>query len=465
MNDSHASLYLISRLGAAALNLLSVAVFTRLATPAVYGGYLVGFATGFIVFATGCQWLLHAHFGVYTPTRAARLAGALIVALTASTALGTALLLGAVAIHVVAPDAALGIGILTLGFVIHVGAVELGRARLLVAQVTAAGLLRGALMLTLGSGALLLAQSASLLLIAIGLGQALAAAPVLLALWRGGIARPERSDIVALLRYGWPLIGALAATALALNIDRLMLDRLGGAALVGPYGAISDVTRQSFVVLGEAVAAAYVSQAKALGADIAGRRAILQRAFVTLWVIVMLGITGWLVLGQGLLAIVLDPEFAAAAPSILPLIVLGTGALTLRAFYFGQAIYFAGSARREVGASLLMLAVAASGALVLIPPFGATGAAGAFALSQLVGLMSFLIADHRTRLMPVSPGLAGIALALCMLAGFVGMLLLNLHGWWAALTPVLLAAIMLGLGWDLFGARQLLAGAMARRRQ
>src|SRR5690606_15668196 len=135
-------------------------------------------------------------------------------------ALGAALLLGAVAIHAVAPDAALGVGILTLGFVIHVGAVELGRARLLVAQVTAAGLLRGVLMLALGSGALLLAQSASLLLIAIGLGQALAAAPVLLALWRGGIARPECSDIVALLRYGWPLIGALAATALALNIDR-----------------------------------------------------------------------------------------------------------------------------------------------------------------------------------------------------------------------------------------------------
>lgn len=50
MSDRHASLYLVSRLAAAVLNLVSVAVFTRLATPEVYGGYLVGFATSFVVF-------------------------------------------------------------------------------------------------------------------------------------------------------------------------------------------------------------------------------------------------------------------------------------------------------------------------------------------------------------------------------------------------------------------------------
>ncbi|HTM76824.1 MAG TPA: polysaccharide biosynthesis protein, partial [Devosia sp.] len=60
MNDRHASLYLVSRVFAAALNLVAVAAFTRLAPPAVFGDYLVGFATGFIVFGTAFQWLLHA---------------------------------------------------------------------------------------------------------------------------------------------------------------------------------------------------------------------------------------------------------------------------------------------------------------------------------------------------------------------------------------------------------------------
>ncbi|MHA6689829.1 polysaccharide biosynthesis protein [Devosia sp. A449] len=457
MNDHHASLYMVSRLGAAGLNLLSVAIFTRLATPAVYGVYLVGFATSFIVFATLCQWLLHAHFGVYAPARAARLAGALIVALGAVTALGSVLLLLALATGLVAPETALGIAVLSLGFIIHIGAVELGRARLLVAEVTASGLLRGVLILALGSLALLLAQSASLLLTAIGLGQALAAAPVLRALWRDGIARPEPGDVMALLRYGWPLIVALAAAALALNLDRLVLERLAGAAAVGSYGAVSDVTRQSFVVLGEAIAAAYVSQAKALGADTAQRRAILRRAFLTLWTIVLLGMTGWLVLGPGLLGVLLDADYAAAAPAILPFIVLGTGALTLRAYYFGQVIYFAGSVRREVIANIAMLALTAIGVAILVPAFGPTGAAAAFALAQLGGLLGFLIADRQTRLMPVDLARAGLALLVCAGTSIVGLMLLHLAGWWVALLPVLAASLWLGWRWDLFGARQLLA--------
>lgn len=465
LSDRHASLYLVSRLGAAVLNLLSVAVFTRLATPAVYGGYLVGFATSFIVFASLCQWLLHAHFGIYAPARAARLAGALLVALGAVTAASGLLLLCGIVAGLVTAEAGLGIAILSLGFIIHVGAVELGRARLLVAEVTAAGLLRGVLMLALGSLALLLAQSATLLLLAIGVAQALAAAPVLQALWRSGIARPRRGDVMALLHYGWPLILALAAAALALNLDRLVLERLAGAAAVGPYGAVSDVTRQSFVVLGEAIAAAYVSQAKALGADTTARAVLLRRAFITLWSIVLLGMTGWLVLGTGLLGLVLDASYADAAPAILPWIVLGTGALTLRAFYFGQAIYFAGSVQREVAASLVMLAIAALAVAALIPAFGATGAACAFALSQLGGLLAFLIADRHTRLMPVEPGRAGLASIICACAGLTGLLLLPRAGWWVALLPVLGAAMWLGWRWDLFGMRQLLLPAPASRRQ
>ncbi|MFK4813055.1 hypothetical protein ACI3KW_22890, partial [Devosia sp. ZW T5_3] len=88
MSDRHASLYLVSRLAAAVLNLVSVAVFTRLATPEVFGDYLIGFAAAFIVFGGLFQWLMHAHFGVFKPDRAARLAGALLVALAAAGVLG-----------------------------------------------------------------------------------------------------------------------------------------------------------------------------------------------------------------------------------------------------------------------------------------------------------------------------------------------------------------------------------------
>ncbi|MDB5535653.1 MAG: Membrane protein involved in the export of O-antigen and teichoic acid, partial [Devosia sp.] len=244
MSDRHASLYLVSRVAAAVLNLVSVALFTRLAPPDVFGHYLVGFATGFIVFGTAFQWLLHAHFGVYTPARAARLAGALSALLGAIALAALMVLAGAIAFRLIDAPQGLGIAALVLGLVVHIAAVEVGRAQLLVGQVTAASLLRGVLMLAFGCATLLVLKDATALLAAIGLAHVLAALPVLLALqrgiWKAGFVSPERSDVLALLTYGWPLILALMAGALSINLDRIALGWWVGAGAVGPYGAVAD---------------------------------------------------------------------------------------------------------------------------------------------------------------------------------------------------------------------------------
>ena len=465
MSDRHASLYLVSRLAAAILNLVSVAVFTRLATPQVYGSYLVGFATSFVIFGTAFQWLLHAHFGVYTSERAARLAGALAALLGLVGILVGAAMLVSAAMGWLDAWAGLGIAVLVIGFVVQIGAVEVGRARLMVREVTAAGLLRGILMLICGTMTLLVVQSAPMLLMAIGLAQVVAALPVLLALRRHGFARPTRDDIADILRYGWPLIVALGFAALALNVDRLVLERLAGAAAVAPYGAISDVVRQGFVVLGEAIAAAYLSQAKALVPVSPARDGVLRRAFTTLWTIVLFGALGWLLLGETVLGALLALGYASDVHAVLPAMIVGTACLVLRAYYFGQAIYFAGSARREVVASLVMLGVAAPAALLLVPALGATGAALSFALAQLAALAVFLVADRHSRLMPIDWRHAAQASAWCAATGIAGFLAL-LAGWWLAFTVLAISAASLALRWNLFDARLLLNQLLpASRRQ
>lgn len=470
MSDRHASLYLTSRLAAAVLNLVSVAVFTRLAAPAVFGDYLIGFAAAFVVFGGLFQWLMHAHFGVFRPERAARLAGALLVALAGAGGLGLAGLCIAVAAGWLAAGAALGLALLVLGFAVHVGAVEVGRAQLLVREVTAAGLLRGVLMLAMGTGALLVAQSAPLLLAAVGLAQALAAWPVLAGLrggiWREGMVWPERGDLVVLVQYGWPLIGALAAGAIAVNLDRIVLGRFGGAVSVAAYGASVDVVRQGFVVLGEAIAAAYMSVAKAQASQHVARLAALGRAFVTLWSVVGFGVLGWLLFGPAVLGLLLAPGYAEASAGILPLLVAGTALLALRAYYFGQVIYFVGSPRREVVASGMMVAVAGVMAMALVPRFGMVGAGWALLLTQAAGLASFVIADRRSRIMPVDWRMMGVATGWIVATGLVALTLQVLAGWagwWAGLGLVLGSAGVLAVRWDLFGARQVLNYLLARR--
>lgn len=456
MSDHHASLYLASRVMAAALNLVSVMVFTRLAAPALYGSYLVGFAMSFIIFGSALQWLLHAHFGLYERAQAPRQAGAVLVGLglcAVPVGLG---LVWLTAVGWMDGTQALAIGVLVAGLALHTTLVELGRVRLLVREVTAASVLRGVLVLAAGTLALLLVPSAQLLLVAVGLAQAAAALPVLPALLQHGVARPQRRDLVALWRYGWPLLPALAAGAVAINLDRVVVEAVVGPAAAGAYGALSDLIRQGFVVMGEAIAAAYLSQAKSAGAL---RPTILSRAFVTLWAIVVLGVVGWLLLGAELAGAVLGPGFGVGADVVLPLLVVATALLTLRAYYFGQAIYFAGSARREVVANGVMLLLAGT-ALLLVPGFGATGAAAAMALTQAGGLAGFLWQDRRTRLMPVDLPVARTMLAIGLLTLAVGWVAVQLS-WWLGLLVVLSAAAAMAWQWDLLGARSLLVQGRA----
>lgn len=462
MTDRHASLYLVSRLAAAGLNLVSVMVFTRLATPDIYGSYLVGFAIAFVVFGSAMQWLLHAQFGVFDPNKAPQQAGAVLVCLGLAGATGTLAAGIGMASGLLPVGPTLALAMLVGGLAVHVSLIELGRTRLLVREVTAASVLRGVLVLTMGALALLTAQSAELLLISIGLAQALAALPIVPALLGKGITRPTRTDVTTLLRYGWPLLPALAAGAVAINLDRIVLGHFAGPAAAGSYGAISDLIRQGFVVLGEAIGAAYVSQAKATTSPM--RRILLQRASTTMFAVVLGGVVAWLMLGPDLARVVLGPDFAPGAGPVMGLLVLGTALLALRAYYFGQATYFAATPQREVSANLLMLGLAATMS-VLILPLGAIGAAIAFAMAQAGGLGAFLWLDRHTRLMPIQLA-DGLAIALWWSATLVAGWPLTLVNWWLGALLVTASGAGMAWRWNLFGVRALVPqSAPSMRRQ
>ena len=55
MKGLFSSIYLISRIASAVLNLVAIAVFTRLSSREVYGEYLIGFAYGFIAYGLTIQ--------------------------------------------------------------------------------------------------------------------------------------------------------------------------------------------------------------------------------------------------------------------------------------------------------------------------------------------------------------------------------------------------------------------------
>lgn len=413
-SDRHAPAYLAARVLSAIANAASVAIFTRMAPPEVYGQYLIGFAVCFIVYGFSLQWVIFAHFGNYRRKDADKLAGSV---LTISTVLllpafGVVALLAG--IGVLDPAIAAATGFLLLCLMLHFTALEIARSHLMVGAYVAATLARSALMLVFGVLALMQWQSAGALLIAVGFGYALASLLIFLRvekpIWVIGFLRPDRGAIGQLLAYGWPLIIAVGATAAAINIDRILLDRLRDSASVAPYGAVLDLMKQTFLVVAESITVGYMSYARTLHSDgsVGDARQILKRAFVTQCYLVVFGIAFFILLGDVVFAVLLAPSYVPVALQILPILLVGNAMLVLRAYYFGQVIYFNASTTLELASSVAMVTVAAACGFVLIPHLGVIGAGIAFSAGQAMALLVYVAGTPRPLRMPVDWARAGI---------------------------------------------------------
>ena len=373
----HTLIYFASRLSSAAANLAAVAIFTRLAASHVYGGSLLVFSWTYVVFGFSGQWLGATFFAVQQPTavpaQVATLGRLALAALTAS-----ALVVAAVA-------ATGGVGWPFAGVVVvavsaqlvFVTVTEVERTLLEAGRVSVMYLLRAALILAFGSIALLSGGGALDLALAISVANLLAALPGLIRLAPALIGPTDRATLASFVRYGWPLVLAFGAMGLGQNIDRLVLAHVAGTGSLGPYGATSDFLKQGFGVVCEAITLAAVSVAKdaATRGDRETARRLLEDSFRALVVTVAFGTVFILTFSNDFINVIFGPDFRATAHDLMPWLIAANAALVIRAFYFGQAIYFGQSSTNELLGAGSMIAVTAGLAFALVPGFGIYGAA------------------------------------------------------------------------------------------
>ncbi|MCJ2081082.1 lipopolysaccharide biosynthesis protein [Methylobacterium sp. J-090] len=399
----HTLTYVGSRGVAAALNMASLAVFTRLAPAEAYGGYLLILSWALVLYGATCQWPKFSFFALYDEARApdqvgtvVRLLGAMIGLAALGAALGAWL-------GIVAPAAAAAIVAAVLGMMVFEGACEIARTRLEVGAVASAIVLRAVLVLVLGSGVLLFTGHAVDLLLATALANVLAALPPLVALGSLLRGRGSWAEARRLVAYGWPLVLSFAAAALAQTIDRLIIGQSVGVAELGAYGAFSDFLRQSFVVFGDSIALALVSIAKreAREGGMAAARPVLEGAARLMALIAAFGAVFFLAFDDLVVAVLLGPDYRAAALGVAPLLVAASVFLMLRSYYFGQIIYFSASSRLDAVASVTLLVAISGLSAVLIPPYGITGAAIAVVLGQALACLVFVFGDRTGLRMPV----------------------------------------------------------------
>ncbi len=458
MVTRHTFLYLGSRLAAASANLASVAIFTRLAGTEVYGGSLLVFAWAFLVFGFCGQWLGASFFALHRPADAERQ-----VALMARMSVAALVVsCGAIAIAAMVGAVSWAFGgtvmVTTAGLLCFVTVTELERTRLQAGRVAVMYILRAALILVLGSATLLLGGGSLALALALSIASLTAALPGILRLLPDMMHVPDRKVVVEVASYAWPLIIAFGVMAAGQNVDRLILARFEGTGSLGAYGATFDFLKQGFGVAGEAIALAYMSVAKdaRTRGDLTSSRLALEDAFRAVLAIIVFGAVAMTLFSADVVNLVFGPSFRAAAQDVLPWLIFASSMVVLRAFYFGQAIYFGQSSRNEAIASLLMIAVTSVVALLGVPRFGVHGAALAATAGQFAACAVFAVARPRMPI-PVGSALSIVSIGLATLTA--ALLIGQASALGAAAKSALQFALLMGAGagvvwsYDILGLR------------
>jgi O-antigen/teichoic acid export membrane protein len=454
----HTVIYIGSRVFAAALNLLSVALFARLAGPEAFGAYLLYLASAYIIYGFAIQWLRMSFFAIYTVDNSLSIVGTFIRTMLVFVCLLVLIAALTAWAGIYSKAVVAGTVLPTIGLAVFETFYEISRARLKVELVGFAVLLRALLVPIAGAAAFELTGTATGLAAGVALAHILASAPLIREGWAAVRAKYSASIARQYLTYGSPLILAFGINAVGQSGDRLLLARLDSVGAVGPYGAVGDLIKQSLVVVSEGVAGSYMPHAKraASDGDTAQTRLILIEAFRAYSFITAFGSGFILCFAPQLVKLLFGEPYAQSASSLVPLFTLGTAFYVFRAFYFGQAIYFLESSSAELYASTATVVAGAVTGLVLIPSHGVVGAAFAMLAAQAAGCFVAALAARRWRPMPLPLldlcGIAGIAAAAAFLADAAGLLPIG----YAALIVLRFAVLCFGAclvikAYDIFG--------------
>ncbi|MGU3539207.1 lipopolysaccharide biosynthesis protein [Methylobacterium sp. A54F] len=422
----HTVTYVGTRAFAAALNMASVAVFTRLAPVEAYGQYLYILSWALVLYGATCQWPKFAFFALYDEGREAAQVGTVVRILGLTLLLAGAAGAAAVALGLASGEMAGAVVAAALGLTLYEGTTEIARTRLSVGAVALSVVLRAVLVLALGSLALHLSGDPVHLVLAVAAANVLASVPAGLTILPLVAGPGSLGEARRLLAYGWPLVISFGIAALAQTIDRIVIGRTVGPQDLGAYGAIADFLRQSFVVFGESIALSLVSIAKreARAGGMPAAERVLADAARAMALVAAFGAAFFLSFDDLVVTVLLGPGYRAEAIALAPTLIVASILMMFRAYYFGQIIYFTRTSRLDVAASLVMLVGVGGLSLLLIPVYGVAGAAVAYAVGQGLGCLAFVFGGRLRMPVPVADilGIAAIAAVTGGLAAALGLL-------------------------------------------
>lgn len=390
----HSLIYLLARGLPGVIGFLTIAVYTRLLPPELYGRYALVLAGVSLAHAILFQWL---RLGLlrFLPAYGDRPAPFLATVLAGYAAMaGLGLVGGAVAV-VLAPDAAWrGLVLLAVLLLWTQGWFEINsnllRSQLAPARYGALALSKAVLALAGGTGLILLGLGAAGPLLALALAMLVPTLVFTRATWWGlGWPRPAPGVVQELLAYGLPLTATVALNFVISTSDRFLVAWLLGTDAAGTYAAGYDLGWAPVMILMTIVnLAGYPLVMRTIeSAGAAAAKSQLQQNGLLLLIVALPALLGAVILAPNLARVVLGAPFRAEGATLVPWIALA-------AFLAGARLYYANLAfqlsRKTLGQLWVSLAAALLNVglnLLWIPRFGLLGAAWATVLAYGLALI------------------------------------------------------------------------------
>jgi O-antigen/teichoic acid export membrane protein len=242
---------------------------------------------------------------------------------------------------------------------------------------------------------------------------------LMLALVRREIPRPSRTSRPAV----WSLIAASAPMGIVttlnyvyFRLDLFLLSLMRGAADVAIYGIAYKVIEVFTTVPGFVLVTILPELAREDG--ITDRFRAVLRQSVTVMQVLAGGVVALACLSPQLITLIGGAGYSRGSTA-MTLLLVGLSASFVQSA-FGYALVALGQQARAMRVSAVVLTVNLVSNLVLIPPFGVTGAASALVLSEVLSMILTVVAlDGRewrslipdARLTPAVVGLIGLFIA------------------------------------------------------
>jgi O-antigen/teichoic acid export membrane protein len=186
--------------------------------------------------------------------------------------------------------------------------------------------------------------------------------------------RVDRAAWLRLLRDAAPVGIAIGLTTLYFNIDMLLLARLSTTEQLGLYDSVYRYMQVGVIVPSVLVSASYAVVAAALD-DQARSRAVLRRVLAITTLIAPLGLLLVAVSPGAIVTFLYGDAYRPAAPALR--ILGGALAVGILSGVLAPMLVAAGERRRSFHVAIAGLVANIAMNLVLIPPYGARGAAWA----------------------------------------------------------------------------------------